>query len=159
MNLIEQAIAYSTAHEINWPRDPLENPAAWGVHQPDPPPWNQLLGPVHARTGVSGMILREGEAWQTWGDINRADLTFSVAKTYLGLLAGVAHGAGLLPDPDEPIAQRLPGIGFDTPHNQPITWSHLMSQTSEWEGNCLGLPDQVEHYRYVSQDPRGVLGT
>jgi CubicO group peptidase (beta-lactamase class C family) len=159
MNLIEQAIAYSTSHEINWPRDPLENPAAWGVHQADPPPWNQLLGPVHARAGVSGMILRDGEVWQKWGDTNRADLTFSVAKTYLGLLAGVAHGRGLLPDPDEPIVRRLPGIGFDSVHNRRITWSHLMSQTSEWEGNCLGLPDQVEHYRYVAHDPRGTLGT
>ena len=158
MNSIEKAIDYSVAHEINWPRDPLDAPRQWGVHHDDPAPWNQLLGPVHGRVGVSGMILRDGKVWQSWGDIQRADLTFSVAKTYLGLLAGVAHGRGLLPDPEVPVAEQLPGIGFDTPQNQTITWSHLLSQTSEWEGNCLGLSEVVDRYRHVSHDPRGVLG-
>ena len=43
-----------------------------------------------------------------WGEPERADLTYSVAKTYLGMLAGVAHGQGLLPDVDEPVVARAP---------------------------------------------------
>jgi len=29
----------------------------------------------------------------------------------------------------------------------------LLTQTSEWEGTCFGMPDQVEHYRRVAHDP------
>ena len=78
---------------------------------------------------------------------------FSVAKTYLALLAGVAHWHGLL-EPGERVSDRLPGIGFDSAHNRAITWEHLLTQTSEWQGECFGMPDQVEHYRRVSNDPK-----
>lgn len=113
---------------------------------------------MHARGPVSGVVLREGRLVRSWGEADRADLTFSVAKTYLGLLAGVAHARGLLPDPHEPVAKRLPGIGFDSPHNRRVTWAHLFEQTSEWEGSCFGIPDTVDRYRSVSHDPRPAAG-
>ena len=151
------AIRYAQEHEVPWPRDPAADPARWGVHHADPPPFNRLRGPVHPRGGVSGVIRVRGEELASWGEPERADLTFSVAKTYLALLAGVAHARGLL-DPNETIASRLPGIGFDTPHNRPITWAHMLEQTSEWQGTCLGMPDQVEHNRRVSHDPKPPQG-
>jgi CubicO group peptidase (beta-lactamase class C family) len=52
------------------------------------------------------------------------------------------------------VSDRLPGIGFDSAHNRAITWEHLLTQTSEWQGECFGMPDQVEHYRRVSHDPK-----
>lgn len=153
-----EATAYAQAHEVPWPRDPAAEPARWGVHHADPPPFNRLRGPVHPRGGVSGVIRVRGEEVAAWGEPDRADLTFSVAKTYLALLAGVAHARGLLPDADEPIAARLPGIGFDDAHNREITWAHMLEQTSEWRGSCLGMPDQVEHNRRVSHDPKPPQG-
>jgi CubicO group peptidase (beta-lactamase class C family) len=152
-----EAIAFAQAHEINWPRDPAADPARWGVHHPDPPPFNRLRGPVHARGGVSGAIWLKGEEVAAWGEPDRADLTFSVAKTYLALLAGLAQSRGLL-HADERVSERLPGIGFDSPHNRAITWEHLLTQTSEWEGVCFGMPDQVEHYRHVAHDPKPAAG-
>jgi len=152
------AIRYAQEHEVPWPRDPAADPARWGVHHDDPPPFNRLRGPVHPRGGVSGVIRVGGEEVASWGEPDRADLTFSVAKTYLALLAGVAHGRGLLPDANEPIAARLSGIGFDDPHNRAITWAHMLEQTSEWQGTCLGMPDQVEHNRRVSHDPKPPQG-
>jgi CubicO group peptidase (beta-lactamase class C family) len=148
------AIEFAAAHEVAWPRDPAADPARWGVHHADPPPWNRLRGPVHARGGVSGVVWQHGQELAAWGEPARSDQTYSVAKTYLALLAGVAQQRGLLPDLDAPVAQRLPGTGFDSPHNRPITWSQLLTQTSEWQGHCLDMPDQVEHYRAVSHDPR-----
>jgi len=152
-----EAIAFAQAHEVPWPRDPAADPARWGVHHGDPPPFNRLRGPVHERGGVSGVIRVRGEEVAAWGEPDRADLTFSVAKTYLALLAGIAHARGLL-EPGERLAERLPGIGFDSPHNRAITWEHLLTQTSEWEGVCFGMPDQVEHYRRVAHDPKPVIG-
>jgi len=153
-----EAIAFSQAHEVPWPRDSQADPAHWGVHHEDPPPYNRLRGPVHVRGGVSGVILRGGEEAAAWGEPDRADQTFSVAKTYLALLAGVAHARGLVPDVRQRVAEALPGIGFDGPHNAQVRWVHLLEQTSEWQGSCFGLPDSVEHNRRVAHDPKPPQG-
>lgn len=162
MTALQTAIAFAQAHETPWPRDPEAAPAPgqkpFGVHHDDPPPYNRLRGPVHARGPASGVVWRQGREIAAWGEPERADLTFSVAKTYLALLAGVAQQRGLLPGVDEPVSRRLPGIGFDSPHNSAVTWAQLLEQTSEWEGECFGLPDTVDRYRKVSHDPRPVQG-
>ncbi len=157
MEKFTEAIDFAQSHEIPWPRDPAADPARWGVHHEDPPPFDRLRGPVHPRGGVSGVIRVRGEEVAAWGEPDRADQTFSVAKTYLALLAGLAHANGLL-EPGERVADRLPGIGFDSPRNRAITWEHLLTQTSEWEGECLGMPEQVEHHRRVSHDPKPPAG-
>lgn len=158
MHDFTEAIAYAQAHEVDWPRDPQAEPARWGVHHDDPPPFNGLRGPVHARGGVAGVIRVRGEEAAAWGEPDRADLTFSVAKTYLALLAGLALARGLIADAGETVAARLPGIGFDDAHNRAITWAHLLEQTSEWQGSCFGMPDQVEHHRKVAHDPKPPTG-
>jgi CubicO group peptidase (beta-lactamase class C family) len=156
------AIAFAMAHETPWPRDPDAAPGPgqqpFGVHHDDPPPWNRLLGPLHARGGPSGVIWVDGREVAAWGEPERADLTFSVAKTYLALLAGVAVQRGLIADLDEPVVQRWPGIGFDSPHNRGVRWIHLLQQTSEWEGACFGLSEQADRWRKVANDPRPAGG-
>ena len=160
---LDDAAAFAQAHEVAWPRDPQaalqpgETP--WGVHHDDPPPFDRLRGPVHSRGPQSGLVLRHGEAIASWGEPDRADLTFSVAKTYLALLAGVAQGRGLLREEDEPVAARLPGIGFnDSANNRAVTWTQLLTQTSEWEGTSFGIPDTVDRWRKGAQDPRPAAG-
>src|SRR6185369_17503853 len=107
-------VQFAQAHGTPWSR---EVGPQFGVHHQDPPPWNRLLGPLHGRGPVSGTLLMDGRTLRSFGEPTRADLTFSVAKTYLALLAGVAHDRGLLRDVDEPVAARLSGIGFDHGHN------------------------------------------
>ena len=154
---LQQAIQFAIDHESTWDREVTAN---WGVHRDDPPPWNRLLGPVHSRGPVSGTIVADGKTLAAWGEPKRADLTFSVAKTYLGLLAGLAHDRGLLPDVDEPIGARLRGIGFDNGHNARVTWAQMLQQTSEWTGEVFGVPDQADHYRAVTfgKPPGGKKG-
>ncbi|HKB81722.1 MAG TPA: serine hydrolase domain-containing protein [Burkholderiales bacterium] len=141
---IEQAVQFAIDHETSWSREIDDR---WGIHHEDPSPWNRLLGPVHARGPVSGTIVVDGKTLTSWGEPERTDLTFSIAKTYLALLAGVAHDRGLLPDVDERVGARIPGIGFDEGRNARVTWAHLLQQTSEWQGECFGVPDQVDRYR------------
>lgn len=159
---LDDAIAFTLAHEIAWPRDPMAAPGpgqpAWGVHHDDPAPYNRLRGPVQSRHGVSGVVRQRGRVVAAWGAPARPELTFSVAKTYLALLAGIAQQDGLLPDVEAPVHARLPGIGFDSAHNRGITWLQLLTQTSEWEGECFGLPDTVDRWRHVAQDPRPATG-
>ena len=159
---LADAARFAQAHEVGWPRDPAD-PAPpggqpWGVHHGDPPPFDRLRGPVHARGPQSGVVRQHGRELASWGEPDGADLTFSVAKTYLSLLAGIAQGDGLLPDEDEPVVTRLPGIGFDSAHNRAVTWTHLLTQTSEWEGTSFGLPDTVDRWRKVAHDPRPTAG-
>jgi CubicO group peptidase (beta-lactamase class C family) len=147
---LQAAIDYSLAFETPWGRDNNDN---WGIHTADPPPWNQLRGPVHPRGPVSGVVRVGGRQIEAWGDPHRPDLTFSIAKTYLAMLAGVANDQGLLPDLNEPVRVKSPGIGFESEHNRSITWMHLLQQTSEWEGSCFGIPDQVDRYRHLQYQP------
>ncbi|MCD8505108.1 MAG: beta-lactamase family protein [Burkholderiaceae bacterium] len=146
---LDSAIQFASEHEVGWSRDTT---GVWGVHQDDPPPWNRLFGPVHPRGGVSGVIAQSGKPIIQFGEVDRADLTFSVAKAYLALLAGVAYDRGLL-TPDQPIVEILPGIGFDDDHNRLVTWRHLLQQTSEWTGTCFDIPDQVDHFRSLAFAP------
>jgi CubicO group peptidase (beta-lactamase class C family) len=147
---LQAAIDFTVAHETPWGRDNSDN---WGIHVEDPPPWNRLLGPVHPRGPVSGVIRVGGQQVAAWGEPDRVDLTFSIAKTYLALLAGVAFDHGLLTDLNEPVRVKINGAGFDSAHNGHVTWLHLLQQTSEWEGDCFGVPDQVDRYRHLQYQP------
>ena len=144
---MQAAVQFANEHESTWDRDVN---GVWGVHTQDPPPWNRLYGPVHSRGPVSGTIVVDGTTVTSWGEPRRADLTFSVAKTYLALLAGIAHDRGLLPDVNERIGDRLKGIGFDSDHNAKVTWAQMLQQTSEWTGTLFGIADQADHYRAVT---------
>src|SRR5579884_551871 len=141
---IAAAIRHAAEHEMPWPRDLAQVVSS---HFGDPPPWNETLGPVRPRGGPCGLILRGGRIVAEWGDIARADLTFSVAKSYLSLLAGLALDRGLIRDFDEPVRRTVDDGGFDPPHNDAITWHHLLQQTSEWEGTLWDKPDLVDRNR------------
>jgi len=84
---LQSAIDFIQSCETPWSRD---TSAPWGIHDVDPPPYNRLFGPVHSRGPVSGVIYHKHQLLATWGEPHKSDLTFSVAKTYLALLAGVA---------------------------------------------------------------------
>ena len=51
--LMQQAIQFANEHESTWDRSVKGN---FGVHLNDPPPWNRLLGPIHDRGPVSGVV-------------------------------------------------------------------------------------------------------
>jgi len=144
---LQEAIQFIEKCETPWSRDASP---PWGIHEVDPPPYNRLYGPVHGRGPVSGVIFHKHVMLAEWGQPRKADLTFSVAKTYLALLAGIAFDQGLLPDVHEPVIQKCPGIGFEGERLNRITWHHLLQQTSEWEGTCLGIPEQVDRYRWLT---------
>jgi len=151
-------VAWLQAHSCDWSRSPAEDDTQWGIHLNDDPPHNRLLGPVFDRGGPSAVIMQGGRERFACGEPDRADMTFSVTKTYLALLAGIAFDDGLLPDPTEPVGKSVPGIGFDDAHNAQVSWRHLLQFTSEWCGDCFGVPDQVDRYRVVGFQQPGEPG-
>src|SRR5690625_211589 len=154
---LERIVHYANEHESHWSR---QIDGTFGAHQKEQPPWNKLLGPIHDRGPATGVILHKGKKLIDWGTPDRADLTYSVVKTYLALVAGVAWDKGLITDIDSRVGSQLPGIGFDSDHNHTITWRQLLQQTSEWEGTLWGIPDQVDRnstatYGRPASGPKG----
>lgn len=141
--------AFAADNEIAWSRDVGEQLAAGTF---EPPPWNEILGPTHVRGGPAGVVLHQGRRVAEWGDAARPDMTFSVAKSYLAVLAGIAHGDGLIADVDLPVAETALDEDFASAHNRAITWRHLLQQTSEWEGTLWDKPDLVDRNRSLDGD-------
>lgn len=145
---LADAVAFAQAAETPWPSD-LSRGLAAGTATREPPPWNKVLGPTKDRGAPNGLILRGGRLAAEWGDTQRADMTFSIAKSYLSILTGVAVSRGLIRDLDDPVREYALDDGFDTPQNRTITWRHLLHQTSEWEGTLWDKPDLIDRNRQV----------
>lgn len=137
------AVRFAEAHDSPFGRD-IRAVLEGGFFEPAPD--NALIGPVSPRGGPSGLVLRGGRLAAAWGDTRRVDMTFSVAKSYLSLLAGLALGDGLFGGVDEPVAATVRDGGF-TGRNAAITWRHLLQQTSEWEGTLFGKADTIDRNR------------
>ena len=143
---LAEAVKFAEDHETAWSRDLAEQIAKGAF---EPAPWNEILGPTKPRGGPNGLILRDGCIVAEWGDTARTDLTFSVTKSYLAILAGIAVADGLIRSVDDPVRDYALDDGFDSDHNAGITWRHLLQQTSEWEGTLWDKPDQVDRHRQV----------
>ena len=146
---LEAVAAFHAAHESAWPRSMyLPNGEYVGTaYIEEKPPYNTVIGPVKPRGGPAGMLLRGGRLVTQWGDIDRPDMTFSVAKSFLGVLAGLAVDRGLIRSLDDPMAGYALDDGFAGTHNGAITWRHMLQQTSEWEGTLWDKPDAVDRNR------------
>ncbi|MEQ8333665.1 serine hydrolase [Nisaea sp.] len=113
----------------------------------EPEGLRDVIGITRPRADPHGMILKGGRIVHEWGDTSRADITFSVAKSYLSICAGLALDDGLIPSFDRPVAELVDDGGFDDPQNKPITWAQLLQQTSEWQGTLWSKPDWIDHNR------------
>ena len=102
--------------------------------------------------------MRAGAVIARWGDTRQVDFTFSVAKSYLGLLAGIAVSDGLIRELDEPVRLTVRDGGFEGAHNAAITWRQLLQQTSEWEGTLFGKSDIVDRNRNLALEGKGRKG-
>ena len=94
-----------------------------------------------------------------WGEPDRADLTFSVAKTLS--CAARRRRASRGPAARSPTSRSssaCPASASTSAHNRAVTWTHLLTQTSEWEGTCFGMPDTVDRWRKVAHDPQPADG-
>jgi hypothetical protein len=148
---LEAAVALAVANDSPWPRSLYYPDGRYvgSVEWEETGPWSEIVGPVLPRGGPAGVILKSGYVVAEWGDTFRADMTFSVAKSYLSVLAGVAVANGLIANVDERVGATVKGPWFASPHNAAITWRHLLQQSSEWQGELWGKLDQVDHNRQV----------
>jgi CubicO group peptidase (beta-lactamase class C family) len=152
---LEEAAHFAADNEVPWPRD-LRLHLETGHFEP--PPFNEILGPIRPRGEPNGLVLRDGHKLVTWGDTEQVDFTFSAAKSYLSLLAGIAVMDGLIADLDEPVGRTVEDGGFEGLHNGAITWRHLLQNTSEWAGELFGKSDVIDRNRNLGLEGKGRKG-
>jgi CubicO group peptidase (beta-lactamase class C family) len=99
-------------------------------------PGYKILGPMKQRGKPAGMIIKNGYIVAQWGDLNRVDMTFSVTKSYLSTIAGLAVDNRLIRSVDDKVKEYVWDEKFDGEHNGKVTWRHLLTQSSDWSG-CL----------------------
>jgi CubicO group peptidase (beta-lactamase class C family) len=109
-------------------------------------PFDTPIGPVKARAPANGVITRHGYIVAEWGEPKSVDMTFSVTKTFLTTVVGLAWQRGLIRDVNDYARDYMPaGVDlFESPHNQAIKWDHLLRQTSDWQGTLWGKPDWAD---------------
>jgi CubicO group peptidase (beta-lactamase class C family) len=129
---LNAAIEFAKARETNpttWPRDYANQEKIFG----------SLLGPIpKSRAATNGVVIRNGYVVAEFGDVTAADPTYSVAKSMLATVAGIAVREGLIKDLDAPVGSQIKDGGYDSAQNAKVTWRHHLQQESEWEGEMWG---------------------
>jgi CubicO group peptidase (beta-lactamase class C family) len=137
---LAEAISTAKAHESKAPRDlKLSHDFSFGREM-----YGEALGPFRPRGEMTGIILRGGYLVAEWGEPERVDMTFSVAKSFVSTTVGLAVKQGLIRSIHDPVNKYITTGEFDGPMNSKITWDHLLRQTSDWEGTLWGKPDWAD---------------
>ena len=140
---LDQAVKSAIANENPLTKDmALYLATTFGAREPLDTP----IGPIKDRGPAAGLIVRHGYVVAEWGDPKRVDMTFSVTKTFLTTVVGLAWQRGLIRDINDYPRDYMPaGVDlFEAPHNRNIRWEHLLRQTSDWQGTLWGKPDWAD---------------
>jgi CubicO group peptidase (beta-lactamase class C family) len=169
---LKSAIDFAVQSESKMPRNlELAHYQTFGRE-----PFGEAVSAFKERGDMTGIIIRNGYIVAEWGDVNRVDMTFSVTKSFLSIVVGLAYDRKLIrslqdraADYSAPILIYNPlekndlaeNFGksrlielFETPHNRQITWEQLLRQTSDWEGTLWGKPDWADR---PDKDPKNWL--
>ena len=122
------AVQYAQSHETTRALDFSDQEATFGTR----------LGSMPTkRARTNGLVIYKGYVVAEFGDTQFVDPTYSVAKSMLATVAGVAVRDSRL-GVDEPVARRVNDGGYASSHNAQVTWKQHLQQESEWEGSMWG---------------------
>ena len=137
---LSEAIDFAKSNEYSGSRD-LRIAILKGFEKE---PFHEILGPTKKRGGPAGMILKNGYVIANWGDTKRVDMTFSVTKSFLSTVAGLAHDHKLIGSENDKVVNYIWDGTFDGDHNSKITWAYLLQQNSDWTGELWGGKDWAD---------------
>jgi CubicO group peptidase (beta-lactamase class C family) len=146
--LLEAAVAYARTQASMIPPDFSTQVETFG----------RVLGPLPKQRGqTNGVIVRHGYVVAEWGDTKSVDPTYSVAKSFLSTLCGIAVDRGLIANVNDPVKKYVTDDGYNSAHNSTITWKEHLQQTSEWEGSLWGKNSDflgIEEFGSGRRQPR-----
>jgi CubicO group peptidase (beta-lactamase class C family) len=123
------AMDFAKQRETDWPRDFSTQERIFGT---------KLGSMPTRRPPTNGVIIRHGYVVGEFGDVTSVAPTYSVAKSMLATVTGIAVRDGLIKELDAPVGSQVKDGGYDSPHNAKVTWRHHLQQESEWEGEMWG---------------------
>ncbi|HEV7331361.1 MAG TPA: serine hydrolase [Flavisolibacter sp.] len=141
--IIDSAVRLALQNEVAMETDlRLANIKSFAVNAREPN--YRILGPMKDRGKPAGLIIKNGYIVAQWGDVERVDMTFSVAKSYLSTVAGLAVDARLIKSVDDKVSRYVWDEKFEGVHNSKITWRHLLTQSSDWSGCLFDICDWAD---------------
>ena len=138
--LLADAVAFANSNEYSESKD-LRIAILKGFARE---PFHEILGPTKERGGPAGIILKNGYVVAKWGDTKRVDMTFSVTKSFLSTVAGLAYDNGLIATTEDNVVNYIWDGTFKGNHNSKVTWAHLLQQNSDWSGELWGGKDWAD---------------
>ena len=137
---LQEAVQFAKDHDYSGSKD-LRQAILKGFQRE---PYHQILGPTKKRDKPAGLIIKNGYIVTKWGDVDRVDMTFSVTKSYLSTMAGLAVDESLISSVDDLAYKYIWDHTFDGDHNKKISWRHLLTQSSDWTGQLWGGYDWAD---------------
>lgn len=140
---LDSARAFAIRSESRAPRDQaLGQQQSFGRREP----MADIIGRMKDRGDPSGLVIYRGAVVAEWGPVDRVDMTHSVTKTFLSTVVGLAWRDGLIRSVTDSMRPYMPpGVDlFEAPHNQGITWDHMLRQSSDWQGTLWDKPDWAD---------------
>jgi len=129
---LAEAVRFAKAHETDRAMDFSDQMRIFG----------SLLGSVPTRRAhTNGLVIYKGYVVASFGDPTSVDPTYSAAKSMLSTVAAIAVRDGRIANLDEPVGSTVKDGGYDSPHNNAVTWKMHLQQESEWEGEMWGKRD------------------
>ena len=122
------AVQYAQSNETSRALDFSDQEATFGT---------RLVSMPTKRARTNGLVIYKGYVVAEFGDTQFVDQTYSVAKSMLATVAGVAVRDGRI-GVDEPVGKRVNDGGYASRHNALVTWKQHLQQESEWEGSMWG---------------------
>ncbi|RJG11391.1 serine hydrolase domain-containing protein [Massilia cavernae] len=129
---LAEAVSYAQQHETERPLDLSDQERVFG----------SLLGSMPTRRAkTNGVVIYKGYVVAEFGDTAAVDPTYSVAKSMLATVTGVALRDGRIASLDQPVGATVKDGGYESPSNAVVTWKMHLQQESEWEGTMWGKKD------------------
>ena len=141
--LLDEAMAFARTIETSDSKNPLETITQRAAREQS----GEIVGPTRERAPLNVVVLRHGYIVAEFGETLRADMSFSVAKSFVSTTIGLAIDDGLIKDINDPVGKYVKDGGYDSPHNSKITWDQSLQQTCEWEGTLWDKPDTFDRRR------------
>jgi CubicO group peptidase (beta-lactamase class C family) len=132
----------------------------------DNEPFHESIGPFADRGDPTGLVIHKGYIIAEWGEPMRVDMTYSVTKSFLSIVVGLAVDRNLIRSVNDRVSGYIPPIEvyepqssnrniaspdknkmlypFATGHNSTLSWDVMLRQTSDWEGELWGKPDWAD---------------
>ena len=126
---LAEAVAYAQSHETGRALDFSDQEKTFG---------SRLGSMPTRRAHTNGVVIYKGFVVAEFGDTAAADPTYSVAKSMLSTVAGVAVRQGRIASVLDPVGKLVTDGGYAAAPNAGITWQHHLQQESEWQGSLWG---------------------